>query len=335
MSNWIKILSINPINRLLSSEDDILNYYIKRDLLDEGNSIRKYNKEIDQIIKKQQSDGSWVFRGNSVKKYPSINHNLIETFKSIRILVGKYEMDKSYEAILKCADYIFNCQTNEGDIRGILGNQYMPYYCGLFVEYLIKAGYEDDKRIELAINWLISSRQTDGGWVIPLQTVKINKLDDKTYASDPIIADKSLPSSHLSTGMVLRAFATHSAYRTTDVAKKAGELLKSRFFKSDKYTDRKTPEYWIKFQYPYWWTTLVSSLDSLYNLGFTIEDKDIEKVIEWLLINQNENGLWNTKYDKGEKEKLDSSRLWICYDICRVLKLYLKYTTLRNNVYKK
>jgi hypothetical protein len=174
------------------------------------------------------------------------------------------------------------------------------------------------------MNWLVATRQNDGGWVVPLQTVKINKLDDKTYADVPIINDQSLPSSHLATGMVLRAFSVHPVYKKTNITRKAGELLKSRFFKPDKYTARKAPEYWIKFQYPYWWTTLISSLDSLYNFGFTIEDKDIEKGIEWFLINQNENGLWNTQYDKGDTDRLKLNQLWICYSICKILKLYMK-----------
>ena len=154
MDNWIKILAVNPVKQLLSSGDDTLTYYVERDILDNKNNKTIFNKETDQIIKNQQSDGSWIFRSSSVKQYPSINHNLIETFKSIRILVGKYEMDRSSESISRCADYIFNCQTSEGDIRGILGNQYMPYYCGVLVEYLIKAGYEDDKRLHTNQLWI-------------------------------------------------------------------------------------------------------------------------------------------------------------------------------------
>ncbi len=323
MNNWISILTFDPLKKLLSSGDEILTAFVKRDLLDEKTQIKTNNDEIKQIIKRQQSNGSWIFKSNSVAKYPSINHDLVETFKSLRILVGKYEFNKTHETISKCADYILSCQTNEGDIRGILGNQYMSYYCGVFIEFLIQAGYENDERIEKAINWLISSRQNDGGWVVPLQTVRVNKLDDLTYASAPIIADKTLPFSHLATGMVLRAFVAHSVYRKTEIAKKAGELLKSRFLKPDKYNDRKAPEYWIKFQYPYWWTTLLSSLDSLYHIGYTAKDKDIQKGIEWFLINQDESGLWTTKFDKGDKVRIELDRLWIGYNICKILKFYL------------
>jgi hypothetical protein len=40
--------------------------------------------------------------------------------------------------IAKAAEYIFSNQMYEGDIRGILGNQYMPYYHGAILELLIK-----------------------------------------------------------------------------------------------------------------------------------------------------------------------------------------------------
>lgn len=324
MNNWVTLLSVNPLEKLLSSNDKILTSFVKRDLLDENSPVNIDNKEIQQIIKKQLPNGAWKFKSQSVSKYPSINHDLVETFKSLRILVGKYELDKSHPTISKCADYIFTCQAEEGDIRGILGNQYMPYYCGAIVELLIKAGYEKDDRVEKAIKWLISNQQNDGGWVVPLQTVKVDKLNDLTYASSPIIADKTLPSSHLATGMVIRGLAAHSVYKKKEPSKKAAKLLKSRFLQSDKYNDRKTPEYWTKFQYPYWCTTLLSSLDSLYQIGYTTKDKDVEKGLEWLLVNQHPSGFWSSQYDKGNRDKLELDKLWIGYNICKILKWYFK-----------
>ncbi|HOY31617.1 MAG TPA: prenyltransferase/squalene oxidase repeat-containing protein [Bacteroidales bacterium] len=323
MDYWRSVLTFDPLKKLLSSNDELLTARVKRDLSDEEIPYRTENKEIRQIIKRQQPDGSWIFRSTSKKKYPSINHDLVETFKSLRILTGKYELNRNCEAITNCAAYIFGCQTDEGDIRGILGNQYMPYYCGLLVELLILAGYGNDDRIDKAVQWLISVRQNDGGWVVPLQTLRINKFDDSTYAAPAVYADKTLPFSHMTTGMVLRAFAVHRVYKKSEPAIKAGELLKSRFFKPDKYFARKSPEYWVKFQFPYWWTTILSSLDSLYHLGFTVKDKDVEKGIEWFLANQDESGLWAMHYDKGDKDKIESARLWVSYNICRILKMYL------------
>jgi hypothetical protein len=56
--------------------------------------------------------------------------------------------------------------THEGDIRGMLGNQYAPYYTGAMLSLLIKAGFAHDPRIEKGMRWLLKMRQDDGGWVI-------------------------------------------------------------------------------------------------------------------------------------------------------------------------
>lgn len=325
MTNLIDIINHDLIKPLLEYKDKYLNFLVQSKLLD--NQIQSPNdthEEVKQILKKQQDDGSWIYKNKTSKiRYPSINHELFEIFKAIRLLVGKYGLDRSNEQICKAVEYILSCQTSEGDIRGILGNQYMPYYCGLLLELSIKAGYTTDNRIAKAMNWLIEYKQNDNGWVIPMQIPeKINVFDDDIYSAKPILPDKAKPSSHMTTGMVLRAFSTHPDYRKKTVSIDAAKLLKERFFKYDKYNNRKHPDYWVKFEYPYWWTTILSSLDSLYFLGFRLNDKDIEKAIEWLLINQKEDGLWGDIPTKGNIDKYKLERAWISYDICRLLKLY-------------
>jgi hypothetical protein len=322
MVNWISFLNYDPLERLLLSGDKILIFFVKRDLLGEKNNIKIENQEISNIINSRQPDGSWIFKSSSKGKYHAINHNLVETYKSLRILVGKYELTKSNIAVSGAAEYIFKCQTDEGDIRGILGNQYMPYYCGAITGFLFKAGFKSDKRLLKAINWLIDFRQADGGWVIPLQALKVNKLKNSLYADNPLKVDKSLPSSHMATEMALRAFAYHPDYSKSPEARKAGELIKSRLFKPDKYSFRKASGYWIKFQNPFWWTTLLSSLDTLYRLGFDKNDPAIRNCLEWFIQNQEKSGLWNTGFNKGKIDKIDLNELWVGYGICKMLKMY-------------
>ncbi|MCG8699072.1 MAG: hypothetical protein MI922_13540, partial [Bacteroidales bacterium] len=256
----------------------------------------------------------------SIEKYPSINHHLLETFRSLRLLVDKYELNRDNNTVANAAEYVLSCQTSEGDIRGILGNQYIPYYCGAILYLLIKAGYGYDIRVEKALQWLKKTKQNDGGWVIPLQTLKKDAYSDDTYKAEAVRADEDNPSSHLATGMVLRCFAIHPEYKRTVTAMNAARLLKKRMLKPDLYNDRKSPEFWLKFQYPYWFNTLVSSLDTLHQLGYKIEDQDICRGIDWLLLNQNDLGLWG-KPPINAKHELDE--LWIAYDICRLLKCYL------------
>ena len=64
----------------------------------------------------------------------------------------------------KAAEFLFSCQKEEGDIRGFLANQYATYYTGAIMALLIKAGYEDDPRIERVSNgsWQCARMIRDG-----------------------------------------------------------------------------------------------------------------------------------------------------------------------------
>jgi len=135
---------------------------------------------------------------------------------------------------------------------------------------------------------------------------------------EPIQPDKSKPFSHLVTGIVLRALAAHPRYRNTKEARRAGELLKSRFLKPDTYPDRKAPTFWTKFTYPFWFTDLLSSLDSLSLLGFTSEDPHVREALRWLTDRQQEDGLWRVKLLKSGRDK--NLKLWVSLAICRVFK---------------
>ncbi len=151
--------------------------------------------------------------------------------------------------------------------------------------------------------------------------------------------DKMNPSSHFATGMVLRAFAVHPAYRKSKEARVAGELLKSRFFKPDRYTARKAPHYWTKFQYPFWWPNILTALDSLSLIGFSKDDEDIQRGLNWFICDQEEEGLWKTSYENekakerymrlGEKDKYTrlmarekDIQSWVGLAICRVFKRF-------------
>lgn len=320
MADWNQQLKVNPLPTLLSSGDDALIYFTRRDLLEKKVDPIEKLWEIPQalkIVKKQQEDGSWRYPGKS-EDDAWTNYDLLETFRQLRVLVEMYGLNRDHPAIPRAAGYIFSCETEEGDIRGILGNQYIPYYHGAMVELLIKAGYADDARIEQGLEWLLSVRQDDGGWIIPMQAIPSKDRTDEMWRGTPIPPDRSKPFSHLATGMALRAFAAHSKYCHSKEAQIAGEQLKTRFFQADKYNDRKTPDYWTKFQYPFWWTNLITALDSLSLLGLSQKDADIQRGLDWFVSNQEDDGLWPTGYGKGKKAS--SERRWVGLAVCRVLK---------------
>lgn len=320
MESWQKELKMDPVPNLLSLENNAIKYFTKRDLLD--NTVAPIETlwklpEVEKILRKQQSDGSWEYTGGNKHIRSQENYNQIETYRILRDLVEKYGFTRKHEAIQKAAEFLFNFQTEEGDFRGIYGTQYTTTYTPSIMELLIKAGYENDPHILKGFDWLLSIKQDDGGWAIPLRTA--GKKLDALNGPELIQPVKSKPFSHLVTGMVLRAFAAHPKYQKSESAKKAGELLITRFFKSDKYSDRRGKDFWEKVSYPFWFTDIISSLDSLSFIGFTIDNSQIAEALEWLKSRQTEEGLFNVKIVRGADKDLP---YWICLAICRLFKRY-------------
>lgn len=320
MSNWRSILYYDPISPLLSAGNNAIAFFAAIDLL--GHTERSMKTlwdlpEAKKIVSKQQPDGSWKYPGGNKNIRSPENYNQIETFRNVGYLVEMYGFNTANPVIAKAADFLLSFQTDAGDIRGILGTQYTPYYTAGILELLIKAGYADDYHIDKAFKWLNGMRQNDGGWAIPLRTQN-KKLDIITMNSQTLEPDRSKPFSHLVTGVVLRAYAAHKTYRNSDEAKIAGTLLLSHFFKRDNYPDRSSPDFWLRFTFPFWFTDLISALDSLFKLGFKKDESRIEEAVQWFITHQQVNGLWKLKTLKNQKKY--HTDLWISLAICRILK---------------
>ncbi|MGA2490052.1 MAG: prenyltransferase/squalene oxidase repeat-containing protein [Anaerolineales bacterium] len=322
-NTWKAILLTDPLPALLDEKDPALTYFVQRDLLEQDvGPVQKLWElpEAIRLVAKQQADGSWRYPGKSTHPATGANYDLLETYRFLRQLVEMYGFQREQPALAKAAEYVFACQIDEGDIRGILGNQYMPYYHAAILELLIKAGYTKDARINKGLEWLLSMRQADGGWIIPLQLVPARQKNSQLWEGPPILPDRSRSHAHLATGMILRAFAAHPDYRPLPEVLTAGERLMERFFQADKYNDRKAPSYWLKFQFPFWWPNLLTALDSLAWLGFTHQDKDIGRGLAWFTDNQSEDGLWETGYCSGRGA--ERMRCWVGLAVCRMLKRF-------------
>ena len=323
MEDWRKPLKFDPLPQLEASESEALTYFVRRDLLGEEvgpvEALWQLPK-VAKILKRQQEDGSWkyprVMKGHRSRR----DSNQAQTYKIVMEMVEKYGFTRDHAAIRSASSFLFTFQTGEGDFRGIYRDQYTPNYSAGIMELMVKAGYQNDQRIEKGFAWLLSVRQDDGGWAVPLRTlVGKGSTRDAFHSPEPIQPDRSKPFSHWCTGVVLRAFAAHEEYRRAPEARLAGELLKSRFFQRDKYPDRQAKSYWMKIRYPFFWTGILSALDSLSWLGFSKDDPDIKRGLGWLVTNQEETGLWKAGYLKaGDKD----IHLWTSLGVCRVFKRY-------------
>jgi hypothetical protein len=313
-------LKYDVISVLMKSKDKALKTLVFRDLLGKKVSVKELWQmpEAKRIFKKQRLDGSWKY-STIIKKGKQENFNQYETYKNLGILVEKFGFNKTHPAIQKTAKYFFSHQSQEGDFRGIYDKQYSPNYTAGITELLIKAGYANDSRIEKVFKWLLSMRQADGGWALPFRTSNYN-LDVSYSHSTTIKPDKSKPFSHMVTGVVLRAFAVHPKYKKSIEAKQAGALLLANLFKKDNYSDRGGSEYWSRFTFPFCYTDLISSMDSLSLLGFSKQEPQIEKALEYFINNQQKNGLWRFKIVSGSNR--DILQLWLALAVGRIFKRF-------------
>jgi hypothetical protein len=279
------LLDVEPSTILASSKDAAISFFARRDLL--GMQVGQVSTlwdlpEAQQTLAKQNDDGSWPYpRGKSHVRSRE-NYDQLETFRQANTLVEMFGFTREHAAIERAADFLFSFQTVEGDFRGIYGNQYATTYVGAIMEVLVKAGYAQDPRVAKGFQWLLAMRQSDGGWAIPWRTVGIpfSEFADLERHAIPIAPDRSKPSSHLVTGMVLRAFAAHPVQRRSAEVHRAGELLAARLYKRDFYGDRGDVGYWERVSFPFWFTDIVSALDTLSRLGFGADVPTIHTALE-------------------------------------------------------
>ena len=322
MTSWQKKLPYDPIPILLESGSVPVAYFARRDLLgvDPGPVERLWNlPDAQRIARRQMENGGWKYPSPKAGVRSAENYDQVETYRNMGFLVEEYGFDRRHPAIQKAAEFLFSFRGEAGDFRGIYGTQYSPNYSAAIMELLIKAGYGRDPRIAGGFHWLLSIRQQDGGWAIPFRTAVAGKLHSAFMRSKTLEPDRAKPFSHMVTGVVLRAFAAGAEFRGDEAVLRAGRLLASRFFKPDAYPDRRTADFWTAFAFPFWFTDLLSALDTLSRLGFSAEDPDVRRGLDWLVERQRKDGGWSLKIQKGKDNALP---YWLDLTICKMVKRF-------------
>jgi hypothetical protein len=322
MARGERILRVDPTPLLASSRNTAIAFFASWDLL--GSNIEPVGvlwdlPEPRRVVARQSQNGSWCYARGKRSIRSQANYDQLETFRQLGILVEKFGFTRQLPSIERAAAYLLSFQTDEGDLRGIYGNQYAPTYVGAILDLLIKAGYVEDPRIVKALAWLLAMRQSDGGWAIPVRTVGLPfpEFVDVTRHPEPLAPDRSKPSSHLVTGMVPRAFAVHPAWARAIEVQEAGELLASRLYKRDTYADRGKVSYWERVSFPFWFTDIVSSLDTLSRLDFDTEIPTISTALARVGELQRADGTFAFKFLRANDKDLP---LWNCLAVCRILK---------------
>lgn len=320
-------MKINPnraIEFLLARGNLPILYWLKKDILEvpvdrEFKNLQKYAARI-RILKNQRANGGWYKRRYEGHPRWEKTYYIVETLRNM-LKLHDYGACREDAGIQKAIKFLLSTQSKEGDFRGAYLNEYAPTYHALTLEILCLYGLDKSASVQKGFRWIIKNRQDDGGWVIPYRTIDKSQLKSRynfraQLKLNPVKPDTSQPFSHLVTGMVLRALAASSTWDKSKEAWRAGELLVSRFFKADKYDDRKLPSFWEEITYPFWATDILNSLDSLSKISFTLENKKIQEGINWLLKKQNKQGYWEASSNKSSLE----DHLWVTFAALRVLK---------------
>ncbi|MFQ6069682.1 MAG: hypothetical protein ACE5LC_04060 [Candidatus Aminicenantales bacterium] len=301
-------------------------YWLKKDVLEvpverEYKNLQKYAARI-RILQAQKANGGWCKKKYEGHPRWEKTYYVVDTLRNI-FWLHDYGCSLEETGMQEAINFLFSTQTSEGDFRGAFLNEYAPTYHSLTLEILCVYGLDKDKRVQKGFRWLMRNRQEDGGWVIPCQTIGREELK-RRYNPEaqlklrPVKPDKKKPSSHLVTGMVLRAMAESEKWRKSKEAMEAGEFLASRFFKEDKYEYRREASCWEEMSYPFFTTDILSSLDSLSKIGFNTDHKQVRLALDWLVRKQNSQGFWESSSARPTIE----AHLWVTLAVLRVLKRF-------------
>jgi hypothetical protein len=317
----VKALAMDPVKPLLDAGHPALTWSVRRDLLGELLDPRPLwdLARVQHASKTQNARGSWTYHGGSRTIRSQADYDVLATYSELLVLVSMYRVDRRLPMVQRAAEYLFACQTPAGDIRRIYGTQYSPNYTADILRLLVEIGHESDPRVMRGLDWLRSMRQDDGGWAVPARTAWTRPLILATKLPRPIEPDRRKPSSHLITGIVLRAFAAHPEVRHAPEAREAALLLARRFFRPDTYPDRREAGYWTKLAFPFRWTDVVSSLDAIARIGIPADQPDVARGLRWIRDHQLPSGLWSTGYPNSPDPLADH---WVSFAAARVVRRF-------------
>jgi hypothetical protein len=90
---WVEKSKINPIELFLSCGNSALEYFTKRDLLDlnPGNITDLWQlPSVKKLLKFQNSDGSWLYKGKRAGEKLGENYELVEIWRNLRVLIEMF-----------------------------------------------------------------------------------------------------------------------------------------------------------------------------------------------------------------------------------------------------
>src|SRR5450432_260634 len=286
-SGWRARLGRDPVPILLREGSPALSARVRRDLIDDeeapGQAELVTYPEVKAFLRKQEAGGAFPVKPPEKTLGSQKFGRAVAIVRALERLAD-FGLGREHPAVAKAVGLLLASQARDGGI-GDLALGETPeartkavalHFHGWALAALCRTGYDEDERVSRGFAFLQASRQADGGWA--WRGVRTDSA--------------ARPSSHLVTGMALRAFAASASRRTSREAKRAAELLATRFLQPDRYPDRKAASFWEQIAEPRFFTDVLDALDGVTAVGLGKENSGVRTAEAYLRGRQNADGLW-------------------------------------------
>jgi hypothetical protein len=317
MRDWKLKLKADPTEWLLELENSPVRYWTLVDILNrppDDLEVRAAHAAIPtyppvaELLAAQKRDGYWVKRDYYL---PRTGRG---TFWVLSVL-GDLGLTAEEEHILRACDFMFTHQRENGAFcrrrrvsgQGTVWQKHAePCTHARIVRFLLQFGYAKDPRVRKAIDWLLPIQRDDGMWFCrgaegrgclraTLDVLRLAALDPQTAA-------------HPGT--------TRAAAAVCDLMI---EPRMSRYHVGDAWGT------WEGLKYPYFGFSVISALDALARLDYTLEEPKIAAAMEYLLSRQSPDGAWSLDESWSQPPidfgQPDEPNKWLTLDALRVVKL--------------
>ena len=312
MFEWTSILKTSPIEWLLEEANPSVRYFTLRDILDKREDDPQVlvakrpipeSPVVKKIVRKQNREGYWEEPANPYHpKYKSSYWQIMT--------LGQLGMDKTDERVRKACEHIFQFQSADGGFSSYTpdlalkeyewlrkkGKKLPPpqEYAGSIVhehEYscltgnmtaaLIRIGYENDLRVQKALEWLVKIQNRDGGWLCPYWRAHIKDKHGCFFGTIcPLEAFSAADKKSLTAEM------------KEAIGKGAEFLLMHRLFKADHHGYKIIRKHWLTLSFPmFYGYSILRGLDVLTNLRY-LKDERLSDAVEALLQKRQKDGTW-------------------------------------------
>jgi hypothetical protein len=286
-SGWRARLARDPIPILLREGPASLTARVRRDLIDDdeaprGTELLAY-PDVKSFLKKQGPKGAFAARPPEKALGSEKFASVVATIRGLERM-AEFGLDLAVPGVKAAAEVVLATQAKDGGIAALIigenkddrGKTVAVHFQGWALAALCRVGLDTDERVSNGFKFLLQWRQADGGWA--WRGVRCDS--------------PARPSSHLITGMALRAFAASPTRRSSREARRAAELLATRFLQPDRYPDRKAPSYWEQLSEPRFYVDMLDALDTVTAVGLGKENSGVRTAEAYVRGRQSLDGLW-------------------------------------------